>query len=90
MAKVTPFISSRKLVDANGVLTQEGRLFFDAFINRIPITGTGSPEGVVEARAGATYYDLAASTGSIHYIKKVDEVDDGGATRNKTKGWELA
>lgn len=90
MGKVSPFISSRLLVDEQGVLTQEGRVFFDAFIDRVPITGEGSPEGVVEARAGATYYDLSAGTGTMHYIKKFDSVDDGGARRNPTKGWVIA
>ena len=89
MGKVNQLTNTRSIVDDKGILTQEGRLTFNDLFARIPITGTGSPEGVVDARSGATYYNLSAGTGAIHYVKMTDSVDDG-TERNTTKGWQLA
>ena len=85
MAKVSGLPKTRYLVDDMGAFSSEGRVAQDEIESRIPITGSGSPEGEVEADAGATYYDLDASTGSIHYVKMVNDV-----TGNRANGWTLA
>lgn len=76
---------NRPFIDENNVLTTEGRVFFTDLVQRVPSYGSGSPEGVVDAVIGATYYDLDASAGLRHYIKI--NADIGGDT---TQGWELA
>ena len=81
MGKVNRLPNIRAIVDENGLLTPESRITLDELFERIPITGRGSPEGVVEARAGTGYYDLDGTTGSIHYVKM---------TESGTTGWTLA
>lgn len=84
MAKVVPFPNTRPIVDEMGMMTGEVRILNEALFNRIPITGSGTPEGNVEAAEGAVYYDITASTGSIHYVKTANSV--GG---DRTLGWIL-
>jgi hypothetical protein len=48
----------------------------------MPIIGSGSPEGVVEAQQYALYLDTAGSAGSIQYRKMLPDI--GG---DKTQGW---
>lgn len=48
------------------------------------ITGSGSPEGVVSARATRLYMDTAGSAGSILYIKR-----DESIANDRTQGWIL-
>ncbi len=49
-----------------------------------PITGTGSPEGIEEARVPRYYVDTAASTGSIQYVKLQNDI-----AGDRKKGWVL-
>lgn len=85
MASVNGLPKNRAFLDDNLVLNTEGRVAQDELESRIPITGVGSPEDVITAIAGATYYDLTASTGAIHYVKTVNSVGGDGK-----KGWILA
>jgi len=48
------------------------------------IIGTGSPEGVVEARRTRQYMDSAGVAGAILYIKQVNDV-----AGNRKNGWIL-
>jgi hypothetical protein len=48
------------------------------------IVGEGSPEGVVQAVLTAQYMDSLGSTGSILYIKLVNDI-----MGDTTKGWIL-
>lgn len=48
------------------------------------LTGTGSPEGVVEALPTRVYMDITGTAGNIQYIKR--DADIGG---DKTQGWIL-
>jgi len=48
----------------------------------IPIVGSGSPEGVVEARQYSLYIDSTGTTGSIEYRKMLPDI--GGNTK---QGW---
>lgn len=75
----------RSVVSNTGTLTQEASFYFQQIEQLLPVSGDGSPEGVIDAQAGRTYYDLSGGTGDIIYIKTVDEV--GGDTK---LGWVLA
>ena len=85
MSVLLPITFVRPIVDESGQLTQEARVYFSDLANRTPSNGSGSPEGVVSAQSGATYYDLDAAPGSRHYIKLVD-----GVSGDSSLGWELA
>ena len=71
-------------ITSNGILTQEARSYFRVITERALIIGSGSPEGLVEAEKGTTYMDEDATTGSIMYIKKLDEISG-----DRASGWEL-
>lgn len=58
--------------------------FLFALANLSIASGSGSPEGVVEASATALYMNTAGSAGNILYVKKTDDV--GG---DRTQGWIL-
>lgn len=75
----------RPIVETNNTQNQEMRTWTQRVTDRTTITGTGSPEGVVDAKAGATYYDLNGTTGTFHYAKKQDDISG-----DTTKGWILA
>lgn len=85
MSKLIPLTKTRAILDEMNVMTQEARVYFQELESRIPSYGSGTPEQVVDAPIGATYYDLDASAGSRHYIKI--NADISGDT---TRGWELA
>lgn len=83
--KLISLTSTRSIVDDTGTMNQESRTFFANLVARIPAMGEGTPENVIASRKGSTYYDLAASIGSIHYVKMVDSVDG-----DDSRGWEIA
>lgn len=68
----------------NAVMTLRASEFLEAItlqVNQnIPISGTGSPEGVVTAEPFKTYLDTAAAAGSNYYVKK---------TGSSSTGWQL-
>jgi hypothetical protein len=47
-----------------------------------PLTGSGSPEGVVEARQFSLYINETGSSGTLLYIKIQPEI-----AGNKKQGW---
>jgi len=66
--KIIPLASTRPIV-SEGYQTQEMRDWTQRITNMAMITGSGSPEGVVEANEGALYTDLDAATGARLYSK---------------------
>lgn len=50
----------------------------------IPLTGEGSPEGVVEALQFSLYLDVNGTTGTTQYRKMLPEI--GG---DRSRGWVL-
>lgn len=60
------------------------QLFSEDLVSMQLIIGTGSPEGVYEARQGREYMDQTGSTGNIKWIKRLSDI--GG---NKALGWVL-
>lgn len=82
--QVNPLGRTEKVVDEQGRATEKLSLFSED-VSRLPVlTGSGSPESVVEARQTRLYMDITGSTGSILYVKKFDAV-----AGNKKEGWVL-
>jgi hypothetical protein len=74
----------RPVVESDGSLTPQSRLYFKTLTDYAVIIGTGSPEGVVDAPQGSVYMDDAGTAGAIDYRKR--DSDIGGDT---TQGWIL-
>jgi len=73
---------AQPIIEDDGTMASPFRLFTQDAALGIPITGTGSPEGNVEARQFSLYLDTTGSAGGIQYRKM--QPDIGG---DKTKGW---
>lgn len=86
---VNPISRSVKAVDTQGRPTQELNMFTEAVAElekvTLPATGTGNPDGILEAPAGKFYFDTAGAPGSRLYFKQVDDV-----AGDKSLGWALA
>ena len=50
--------------------------------NLAPLTGSGSPEGVQEARSGRWYVDISAPAGSGIYFKETGDGNTGWILRS--------
>lgn len=81
---VNPLSMAEPVVDNSGRPLRNLNLFSEALSRITILSGSGSPEGVVPSRSKRLYMDTAGSSGSILYIKQVDDV--GG---DKTMGWVL-
>lgn len=73
---------SQPVIEENGTMVQEFRTATIRWENSVPLTGTGSPEGVVEAPQFSSYIDKTGTSGSIWYVKR-----DANIAGDKTKGW---
>jgi hypothetical protein len=74
--------AAQPIVQPDGTMAQPFRQFTQDASLSIPIVGSGSPEGVVEARQYSLYINSTGTTGSIEYRKMQPEI--GG---DVTKGW---
>ena len=72
------------VVEANGTMSQAFRQFTQEASLSIPIVGTGSPEGLIEAVQYSLYLDGSGSAGAIQYRKMLPSI--GG---DRKKGWIL-
>jgi len=72
------------IVDDQGNMQRPFQIWVEQMTDLDIIVGTGSPEGVVEARQTREYMDDAGTAGSIKYIKKLDDV-----AGDKSLGWIL-
>jgi len=73
---------AQPIIGNDGTMEQAFRQWTQDASLSIPIVGSGSPEGVVEARQYSLYLDSAGSAGSIQYRKM--QPDIGG---DRTRGW---
>ena len=73
---------AQPIIGNDGTMEQAFRQWTQDASLSIPIVGTGSPEGVVEARQYSLYLDSAGSAGSIQYRKMLPDI--GG---DRTRGW---
>ena len=83
--QITPPSFNRPLLEQSGIVTAQTRFWMDYVTLSIPIVGSGSPEGVVEARVRQLYMNSSGATGAVLYIKR--DIDDGSG--DKTVGWIL-
>lgn len=62
-----------KVLNPDGTLTNRAGEFFEALTRQInlntPITGVGSPEGVITAEPFQVYLDTTGGAGTIQYRK---------------------
>ena len=72
------------IVEDNLTMSQAFRQFTQEASLSIPIVGTGSPEGAVEAVQYSLYLDSSGGAGAIQYRKMLPNI--GG---NKKQGWIL-
>ena len=72
------------IVQADGTMAQSFRQFTQDASLSIPIVGSGSPEGVIEAAQYSLYLDSSGGASAIQYRKMQPQI--GG---DRTKGWIL-
>lgn len=70
------------IVDTDGKMEQIFRIWAGQVNDALPLTGIGSPEGVIFAVQFSLYLDKTGSAGSIEYRKMQTDI----AGDNK-KGW---
>jgi hypothetical protein len=72
------------IVDENGTMAQAFRQFTQDASLSIPIVGSGSPEGVIEAAQYSLYLNSSGGASAIQYRKMQTEI-----AGDRTKGWIL-
>ena len=72
------------IVDDSGVPSVQFYLWMEQLSEAIkpPVTGPGSPEGVIVASIGKWYVDTSATVGSGIYFKETSEGDTGWVLRS--------
>lgn len=80
--QIKPFNAQIPIVDLDGKPTQDVRIFSEQVATLPLIVGTGSPEGVVEARQGRQYLNQTGGAGTTLYVKQVDDI-----AGDRTTGW---
>ena len=76
------------VIDADGIPLEPASK--DYVAQRVPVslfTGTGSPEGKVEAPVGSIYTDTAATNGAIRWIKTSGAGSTGWRVEYGDTGW---
>jgi hypothetical protein len=81
---IKQLIRDQTLVDDSGKMTQRTVEWARQVTNLSIITGSGSPEGAIEAQITTLYMNTAGTAGNILYIKKL--ADTSG---NRKNGWIL-
>ncbi len=81
---IAPPDANRPILNDDGTMEQAFRSWANNLTRQAIITGSGSPEGVINALPTAEYMDTAGTTGAIKYIKR--DADIAGDT---TQGWIL-
>lgn len=77
-----------KLNIATSQVTREQDAVSKGYVDqRVPITGTGSPEGKVAAPVGSVYTDTAATNGAIRWIKTSGTGAVGWRVEYGDTGW---
>lgn len=81
---ITQLVKGVPIVDDKGRPTEVFWSWAFQITNLQFLSGTGSPEGVVEAQEFKLYEDTSAAAGSNVYIKRLSDI--GG---NRKLGWRL-
>jgi len=86
--ELTRLSTSAPMLDESLIQTSQTRLFFLTLLTVLDeqtiLTGSGSPEGVVEGIVSKEYMDTTGIAGAIKYIKR-----DADIAGDKTQGWIL-
>lgn len=72
------------IIDSQGRPTEAFFYWLQLVTDLDMLVGSGSPEGVQEARQKRLYLDTSGSAGSVLYVKQVDSISS-----DRTKGWVL-
>ena len=72
------------IVDEDGTMAQAFRQFTQDASLSIPIVGSGTPEGVIDAAQYSLYLDSSGGASAIQYRKMQPQI--GG---DRAKGWIL-
>ena len=73
-----------QLFTEDGKLTERSWKLLRQLVQLQILTGSGSPEGVVEAKILTLYMDTAGTAGNILYIKR-----DADISGDRSQGWIL-
>ena len=80
-----PFLNAvQPIVFEDGTMAQHFRDYMNIVNRAVPVTGEGSPEGVIEALQFTFYIDSLGLTGTILWIKMQPSI--GG---DSSLGWLL-
>lgn len=74
--------AAQPIVLEDGTMAQAFRTVMQTLMQQVPIVGTGSPEGVVEALQYSVYVDETTPATPVTYRKMQAHI--GG---DRTKGW---
>lgn len=70
-----------QFISADGTLSEQATLKIEEMTRQINqntvLSGSGSPEGVIEAEPTTVYMDTAGTAGNILYVKKTGAGDTG-------------
>lgn len=81
---IIPPNPTNPIIKVTGFMTQAFWSWAQLITEEQIITGSGSPETVVEAKQGVRYMDTAGIAGAILYVKR--DSDIGG---DRSQGWIL-
>ena len=79
---ITQLIRKQRFVNEDGTLIQRAFKVLQELVQLDILSGSGSPEGVIEAKARKLYMKTDGVAGDILYIKKTDDV-----AGDKKDGW---
>ena len=81
---INQLIRTLPILDQNGNSSQRFYTWTQAITNLQILTGSGSPETVVEATETTLYMNTAGTAGNILYIKKLSDISG-----DRSRGWIL-
>ena len=74
--------SSQPITDDKGAITSVFRSWANLVSNNLPLVGTGTPEGALEAPQYSLYIDESTPLSPVQYRKMLPDVSG-----DRTKGW---
>ena len=75
---------TQPIIEATGRMTQVFRTWTQIITRQTVLSGSGSPEAVIEALPTRLYMDTAGTADAILYVKR-----DADIAGDKAKGWIL-
>ena len=82
--RLVPPNPTQPILDQRMAMTNAFRSWTQLITLASPITGEGSPEGIVEAQRTRFYMDTSGIAGAIMYVKRNADISG-----DRTKGWIL-